>query len=340
MGVVLSGSNKKRFSQDKRKDMVTILNMNSKQKGGRKMKRSFVVVMAVLALSCLMAVPAFAVDKLIVKDAGGVNNVFVVQDTGSTGIGTAVPQSQLYVVDQTGTNPSRGMITAQHSDNIFAAVFEFKRSRGTEALPTALLNGDNGGAFHSFMYDGASYQLTSSIISKVNGAVAAGSVPTDIVFYAGSNSSRPERMRLTSAGNLGIGTANPQYLLDVNGQIRVQTTVYTSSRALKDNISDLKTADAMAAIEKLTPVKFNYKNSPDVSHIGFIAEDVPDLVAQKNRDSVDPMDIVAVLTKVVQEQNKTIAELTGKLNKLEAQVVRIKSRDIYGSIEPTLTSGN
>lgn len=36
--------------------------------------------------------------------------------------------------------------------------------------------------------------------------------------------------------------------------------------------------------------------------MGFIAEDVPDLVATPNRKSLSPMDIVAVLTKVVQEQ--------------------------------------
>ena len=36
--------------------------------------------------------------------------------------------------------------------------------------------------------------------------------------------------------------------------------------------------------------------------MGFIAEDVPDLVATKDRKGLSPMDIVAVLTKVLQEQ--------------------------------------
>jgi len=63
--------------------------------------------------------------------------------------------------------------------------------------------------------------------------------------------------------------------------------------------------------------------------VGFIAEDVPDLVATKDRKALSPMDIVAVLTRVVQEQQKTveaqqgsIAELAAKLEALTAVPVR------------------
>jgi hypothetical protein len=61
--------------------------------------------------------------------------------------------------------------------------------------------------------------------------------------------------------------------------------------------------------------------------VGFIAEDVPDLVATKDRKGLSPMDIVAVLTKVVQEQQKTaedqkkiIAELSRKVDDLQKEV--------------------
>ncbi len=282
------------------------------------MKRLLVFVVAVVALAGLMAVPAFGADKLVVKDSGGINTVFVVRDDGTVGIGTATPGSQLNVVDNAGTSDFRGFITEQHNDGVPAAVFQFKRSRGTLLGPTALVNGDNIGAFHSWAHDGSAYLLTTSIITRVNGIVSSGSVPTDMLFLTGSSSaSRAERMRILSNGNIGIGTNNPQYLLDVNGQIRVQTTVYSSSRKLKDNITTLNSTEAMEAFEKLTPVRFTYKNSPQVAHNGFIAEDVPDLVAQKSRDTIDPMDIVAVLTKVVQEQNKTIEALSAKIEKME-----------------------
>jgi hypothetical protein len=51
--------------------------------------------------------------------------------------------------------------------------------------------------------------------------------------------------------------------------------------------------------------------------LGFIAEDVPDLVATADRKGLSSMDIVAVLTKVVQEQQRTIEQMQVRLDQLE-----------------------
>ena len=53
----------------------------------------------------------------------------------------------------------------------------------------------------------------------------------------------------------------------------------------------------------MNPVQYQYK-SDDLGdqHVGFIAEDVPDLVATPGRKGVSALDLVAVLTKVLQEQ--------------------------------------
>ena len=63
---------------------------------------------------------------------------------------------------------------------------------------------------------------------------------------------------------------------------------------------------------------------PEMKRIGFIAEDVPDLVAMKDRKNLSAMDMVAVLTKVLQEQQKmneeqqkVIAELKNRVAELE-----------------------
>jgi hypothetical protein len=42
--------------------------------------------------------------------------------------------------------------------------------------------------------------------------------------------------------------------------------------------------------------------------VGFIAEDVPDLVATNDHKSLSPMDIVAVLTTVTKEQSTKLTE--------------------------------
>ena len=63
----------------------------------------------------------------------------------------------------------------------------------------------------------------------------------------------------------------------------------------------------------LDPVVFNYRAEQGEDYVGFIAEDVPALVANRDRDALSAMDIVAVLTRVVQEQQNKIRELEQKL---------------------------
>jgi hypothetical protein len=46
-------------------------------------------------------------------------------------------------------------------------------------------------------------------------------------------------------------------------------------------------------------------------------EDVPDLIATRDRKSITPNHIVTVLTKVVQEQQKVIQNLVRKMELLE-----------------------
>ena len=79
-----------------------------------------------------------------------------------------------------------------------------------------------------------------------------------------------------------------------------------SSRDYKDNIKELSVAEAEAAVKGLNPVTYTYKLDAGEQHVGFIAEDVPDLVATKDRKGLSSMDIVAVLTKVVQEKSQVV----------------------------------
>jgi hypothetical protein len=62
-------------------------------------------------------------------------------------------------------------------------------------------------------------------------------------------------------------------------------------------------------------VRFNYKADQSEEYVGFIAEEVPELVATASRTGLSAMDIVAVLTSVVQQQQKQIDELEARLDR-------------------------
>jgi len=112
-------------------------------------------------------------------------------------------------------------------------------------------------------------------------------------------------------GKLGIGVKSPVYPLQMaSGAKCTAAGVWTnaSSRSLKENIRALTAEDAFETLVRLAPVRFNYKADREDEYVGFIAEDVPELVATADRTGLSPMDIVAVLTKVSQEQQKKIDE--------------------------------
>jgi hypothetical protein len=147
-----------------------------------------------------------------------------------------------------------------------------------------------------------------------------------LVFRAASDTAN-ERMRITQSGNVGIGTASPTNPLQMASGAHVTPAgVWTdaSSRDIKQDITSLDATDARVAVEQLVPVRYRSRIDPAERHVGFIAQDVPDLVATRDRRSLSPMDIVAVLTRVVQEQQQTvaaqekaIAELTARIASLE-----------------------
>ena len=56
------------------------------------------------------------------------------------------------------------------------------------------------------------------------------------------------------------------------------------------------------------------------SMLVFIAEDVPGLVATNERNAISTMDITAVLTEVIQQQQKDLEELREQLRDLEEKI--------------------
>jgi len=117
-------------------------------------------------------------------------------------------------------------------------------------------------------------------------------------------------------GKIGLGVLNPAHPLQLANGARVTAGgVWTnaSSRALKHDVRTLTVADARAAVHALEPVRYVYDADPGETQLGFIAEDVPELVATGDRTTLSPMDFVAALTRVVQDQDRQLAAQAERL---------------------------
>jgi len=128
---------------------------------------------------------------------------------------------------------------------------------------------------------------------------------------------------LPNGGNVGIGTKSPSQPLHMGSGAYCSTGgVWTnaSSREYKTDIKQLTTEKALDTLTQLRPVEFTYKAEKNEKHVGFIAEDVPELVATKDRKGMSSMDVVAVLTKVVQEQQEIIAGLSKELGEIKKEL--------------------
>jgi hypothetical protein len=122
-----------------------------------------------------------------------------------------------------------------------------------------------------------------------------------------------------TTGRIGLGVAAPLFQIHHSSGARLDAGnwVNASSRDVKQDIHPLDSDAALDALKALQPVTFAYKANPGETNVGFIAEDVPDLVATADRKGLSAMDVVAVLTKVIQGQQRTIEDLQTRLEHLE-----------------------
>jgi len=254
------------------------------------MKRLLVVLMAVMAITGLMVLPALGADKLIVKDGASATR-FVVNTNDSTNIG------------------SLGL-------NVAVPTYNFDLSAGNVSKSSMhfSLNGTDDGGFITSVLPNNFFVSSGAAWDSVAGGWIAKSTSAII---AGSGAAGYRVLTASGCTPGALCTPATRLTLDYNGNLTIAGSLnQNSSRTYKDNIETLSAKAAIDALNNLTPVTYNYKND-DRHHVGFIAEDVPDLVAAKDRKSLSPLDIIAVLTKAVQEQGKTIAELSAKLDMLE-----------------------
>jgi len=267
---------------------------------------------------------------------------------GSVGIGTATPVSPLHI-DQ---GDQLSGFRTYFGPSCPVCFGEFKQAHADGLIINSQTGGtfaeirfQNNGATNMFLRSNGNLGIgteTPEVKLEVSGNARFGDRSTVPLITGGivdihNPSGTGASLLLTSygfstetifvvegGGDVGIGKADPSHLLDVGNSGAYcdgGAWVNGSSRSFKDNITELSSEQALDALEDLQPTTFNYKTDDEELYLGFIAEDVPDLVATKDRKGLVAMDIVAVLTKVVQTQQEQIRALEDSIEALHATSV-------------------
>ena len=193
-------------------------------------------------------------------DVGGVNLIdsAITETGGNVGIGTTSPNAKLSVSANNVAPPSApgviGYFANANESNTFLtgdsygngnvhSDFLFRRARGTMAAPLAVQADDIVGQIQMRGYGATGFATTSRAGIRLTAAenwsdTAQGAYLAFMTNPIGSASINVERMRLTDAGNLGIGILNPTSRLHVVGDTNLVGNL-TFSGTLNGNGANL-----------------------------------------------------------------------------------------------------
>jgi Chaperone of endosialidase len=216
---------------------------------------------------------------------GNVTRMTLAND-GNFGIGTSSPQAPLHI------------------------------ARGTDITP------GGGGYLVIGTPSGASLGLDENeILARDRGAVSTLHLQSDGGDVWIHSKGGGATVMIKGEGRLGIGVVDPAHPIQVGGGAHCfggREWRNASSISCKRDVEALSLDHALATLDDLRPVTFKYIDDDEV-RAGFVAEEVPNLVATGDRKSLSAMDFVAVLTRVVQFQQRQIRELSERLDMAPAE---------------------
>jgi hypothetical protein len=253
--------------------------------------------------------------------------------SGNVGIGTSSPTSLLQPqVNSAGNTPNLlSLVNNTGGAVVDTGVTLWMSGRGAQA------DSDRGVFIRAVVED------TSNSHSLRFGTSSPSAAPT-------------ERARIDSSGNLLIGytSSNGNFRLQVNSQIfATSSTIATSDGRYKEDVTPLN--GALDLVTALNPVQFKWKEHPvhnfvtDAPTIGFIAQEVEEvlkdtpyinsiikanecILAPEVKDEngevtqeavteeflgIAEGNLIALLTKAIQEQQAIITALTARVEALE-----------------------
>ena len=199
--------------------------MNTKHQFSKK-----VIVTAAFGLLALAPLHSFAANKFVVNGSDGVTPAVVVSTAGNLGIGNPNPY---YPLQLQGYGPaSATTVEIRNTGNPFpnpapwdAPTFQMIRNNAASVNGGLPQTDDRFGYFTFGTYVGSTIRYAAGISAYADGTGDATSYPGYLAFETTtpSNAYPSEKLRITSSGNIGVGTAQPTQKLEVNGGVRLNT---------------------------------------------------------------------------------------------------------------------
>ncbi|MFD0999177.1 tail fiber domain-containing protein [Ohtaekwangia kribbensis] len=284
--------------------------------------------------------------------------------TGNVGIGTSTPTDEKLLVEAGTTIQTAISAVGTLDDFLEINVQNFSNGAlaSSDVVATAN-NGTENSVYIDMGINSAGYNNGNSNI--LNGAnlgylysnandlkIGNGSPGRNLIFFTnpvggilGTNTANGlERLRITSAGFVGIGTNNPTHLLHLGADDAVKpgggSWASPSDRRLKKDITDF--TDGMNVIAKIKPVSFRYNGIaglPDdgKQYIGIIAQDMQkaapytidtftDSETKIDYLKYDPNAVTYILINAVKEQQATIEKLQKQLDEQNKRLAALESK--------------
>ena len=193
---------------------------------------------------------------------------------------TSAAGTPLSIVVAGNNDDAYGIVNIGASAESSGAVFGGlkTRSTGTDAN-TIVVDGDGITRWIGRAADGAAFSAAAQIIMAVDGTPGLGDMPGRIVFAtsADGTTNLAERMRITSAGNVGIGTTGPGGLLTVSsdssspvGNTRL-VNLHTENNSNTTVVSVLMGADGTSGAARFVTFRAGATTDANGTEIGTIA---------------------------------------------------------------------
>ncbi len=251
---------------------------------------------------------------------GSINGVNGATSSVNVGVGTISPATALEVVDANVTTTA----TVEGTINVMTNGAQAIDAGGSITLGGSVT--DAGTTFRTF---GSIEGRKATATTNVNSGY--------LLFKTNNAGTLSERMRITNAGDIGIGTAAPggQFELSLNeGRKPTSNTWTVPSDARLKNVNGIY-QKGLAEILQLKPIRYNYKNTDkrtfdpkvlDKEAFGFLAQEVQPLFPEAvgtDPDGYLNFDLHPILIASI----NALKELNAKNEQLEQKSIQLEKEN-------------